>query len=353
MEGWMEIKTGLKEKYFVDRFKKTSSELADTFATDHTLQILASRLTDLFATIIICVIVFWSVYFQTNYQQTLILLAVYVGASFRLLPSINRILNSLIQIKSHEHLLTNLKMKDSVKSIPSEDQAQSNFQNEISLESVSFSYPQRSILFEELSFRIKKGEKIAITGRSGGGKTSLLLLLLGILRPSKGKISIDDRLVTDLRNYQSLFSYVSQSPYVLDASIKENVAFGISSERIDREKVLRSLKQVDLQEFVEHLPLQEDTQLGERGILLSGGQRQRLALARALYADREVLILDEVTNQLDRETEEEVIQSLQKIVQMNRTLIMVTHHQQLLSIFDRIVKLENGKLVELSKEQRQ
>lgn len=350
LEGWIDIKSSQREEYFFSRFKKKSNELAETFTLDHFLQISASRLTELFATIVICAIIFWSLLFHDDYQRTLILLAVYAGASFRLLPSINRILNALIQIKSHEHLLEELKPGEP-KQFKEEKKQECVFNESIRLESFSFSYPDRATLFEKLELRIVKGEKVAIIGKSGGGKTSLLLLLLGLLRSSKGKIFVDEVSVVDekWRGYQKLFSYVSQNPYLLDASIKENVAFVIVADDIDTSRVEEALREADLKEWVDQLPQKMETSIGERGILVSGGQRQRLALARALYANREILVLDEVTSQLDKDTEEEIIRTLQKIASYHRTIVMVTHHEKLLPLFDRVFKLENGELVAMVK----
>lgn len=353
MEGWMEIKTYQREKYFSERFRNVSRNLTDTFASDHTLQIFSSRLTELFASVIICAIVLWTAYVRNDYEQTLILLAVYVGASFRLMPSINRILNALIHIKSHEYLIEELKPPSAKLIYLSGSLSPIFFKHDLALESISFLYPDRAKLFENLNFKISKGEKVAITGKSGGGKTSLALVLLGILRPTGGRILLDNKPIEDLKDYQSLFSFVAQSPHLLDASLKENIAFGIPEKEIDSNRVMECLRQVDLGDLLDHLASGIETQIGEHGVMLSGGQRQRLALARALYADRQILVLDEVTNQLDKDTEAEVIHTLKKITNLNRTLIMVTHHDQLLPFFDRVVMLENGKLTEVVKEAAQ
>ncbi|HCW06628.1 MAG TPA: hypothetical protein DGG95_04595, partial [Cytophagales bacterium] len=273
MEGWMEVKTYQKENYFSAHFKTTSRDLANAFAEDHVVQVFTSRISELFASLIICVIVFWTVFTNNVYEETMIILAVYVGASFRLLPSVNRILNAIIQIKSHEYLIDELASRNPANNFGKRAEALS-FVKDISLASVSFSYPDRPSLFEGVNFRINKGEKVALVGKSGGGKTSMLLLLLGIVKPTKGTIWLDDKQIQQLgTGYQSLFSHVSQSPYVLDGSLKENVAFGIEPKDIDQKKVMECLREVNLSSFTEQLPLGLETQIGERGIMLSGGQR--------------------------------------------------------------------------------
>ena len=355
-EAWSEIKTNQKETYFFNRFKNVSHKLAKVFSSDHTTQVFSSRLIELFTTLITCSIIFWSVISQQEYQNTLLLLAIYVGASFRLLPSINRILNALLQIKGHEFLLDELKSAEASQGFVgnSNNVTKMYFEESILLDNISFSYPGREPLFNSIQLKIKKGEKVALIGKSGDGKTSLLLILLGILRASSGKVVVDNKELADNTNpqYGSLFSYISQQPYILDASIKENVAFGIQADEIDLNRLYEALHQAELFTLVESLPERIETQIGEKGIRLSGGQRQRLAIARALYTNREILVLDEVTNQLDKETEAEIIKTLQKIAQQNKTILMVTHHHELLPLFDRVLKLENGKLADVTVELR-
>jgi ABC-type bacteriocin/lantibiotic exporter with double-glycine peptidase domain len=306
-------------------------------------------MTELFAGMIICFIIFWTLFVEVRYEQTLLLLAVYVGASFRLLPSINRILNSLVQIRSHQYVLSELQPRNDLK-VSKADINAIPFQDRIVLEGISFSFSNRPSLFQNLNLEIRKGEKVAIVGKSGSGKSSLLLILLGILKATEGKIRLDSTAIAEgnRANYQCLFSYVSQNPYLFDGTIRQNVAFGLGTEKIDQERVKQALEQVDLADFVAQLPEKENTHIYEKGVTLSGGQRQRIALARAIYSNREILILDEVTNQLDQQTEAKVIESLQRITAENKTIIMVTHHPKLLPLFDLVLKLEDGKLSEVN-----
>ena len=280
-EAWSEIKTNQKETYFFNRFKNVSHKLAKVFSSDHTTQVFSSRLIELFTTLITCSIIFWSVISQQEYQNTLLLLAIYVGASFRLLPSINRILNALLQIKGHEFLLDELKSAEAPQGFVgnSNNVTKMYFEESILLDNISFSYPGREPLFNGIQLKIKKGEKVALIGKSGDGKTSLLLILLGILRASSGKVVVDNKELADNTNpqYGSLFSYVSQQPYILDASIKENVAFGIQADEIDLNRLYEALHQAELFTLVESLPERIETQIGEKGIRLSGGQRHRSA----------------------------------------------------------------------------
>jgi len=348
LEGWLEIKTGQVEKFFQNQFEKIHAELMRVFAAESSVQASVVRMTELSASIIICFIIFWTLFIKAEREQTILLLAVYAGASFRLLPSINRILNSLVLIKSHQYVLAELQPKNH-DTISFSGNATS-FQDRISLQQIAFSFANRQPVLKNLSLEIKKGEKIAIVGKSGCGKSSLLLVILGILKPTSGKIQFDNKDIErdNLSDYQSSFSYVSQNPFLYDGTILQNVAFGIEPQEINEERVWKALHEVDLADFVAQLPKKENTQIHEKGTTLSGGQRQRIALARAIYSDREVLILDEVTNQLDQDTEAKVIESLHRIATYQKTILMVTHHPKLLSFFDYVLKLENGELTKVS-----
>ena len=135
---------------------------------------------------------------------------------------------------------------------------------------------------------------------------------------------------------------------MMDGSIVENIAFGVPGANIDQEKIRQLIHDLDLDEIISQLPDGLATQIGERGIKLSGGQRQRIAIARALYADAEVLLLDEITNQLDAQTEQEIVKTLEKVAQQKKTIVMITHHNDLLKHFDQVLKIENGILSELN-----
>jgi ABC-type bacteriocin/lantibiotic exporter with double-glycine peptidase domain len=346
LEGWLEIKTAQAESFFKTRFYNIQKKLMTVFAEENTIQTNVVRLTELFAAVIICFIIFWALIFETNYQQIIMLLAVYVGASFRLLPSINRILNALVQVKSHHFMIDELRVKDIDRvKIDSQNSILISLKNQIVLTDISFSYEGRETLFRNLKFDIKRGEKVAIVGKSGCGKSTFLLILIGMLK-ANGKIFFDGSEISghDLNSYQRLFSYIQQSPYIFNGTIEQNIAFGLGSDEINNTRMWRAIEQASLTEFLKQLPDQEQTMIHEKGIALSGGQRQRIALARALYSDREILVFDEVTNQLDQETEQSIIKSLREIASQNKTFIMVTHHPSLLSLFDRVLKLENGKL---------
>jgi ABC-type multidrug transport system fused ATPase/permease subunit len=348
IEGWVDIKASVKENFFKKRFVEASRSLANTFVRDHVNQTGPSRLTEIITAIIICAVIGYSLINNQNTQQTFLLIAVYAGASFRMIPSINRILNALMQIKSHEYLLKELEVLISFPPLTSLKRVTPLvLTRTIELKNIFFQYPDGAAVLSDSSLTIQRGEKIALVGKSGSGKTTILLILLQFLKPNSGKIFLDGVEVRDnTSDLRKIFSYVSQSPYIMDGTIAENIAFGFSNEEIHFDKIYRIIKDLDLEPMIKSFPDGLATQIGEKGIKLSGGQRQRIAIARALYANSEVLLFDEITNQLDVSTEKEIINILIKVAHQNKTILMITHHEHLLNEFDKVLALEDGKIVE-------
>lgn len=344
VEGLIDIKASGKESYFKIKFDQISKHLASAFARDHASQSGATRITEVIAVMIICILVVYSVAIGQDYQQKLLLLGIYVGASFRMIPSINRILNSILQIKSHEYLFDELDIA-AFQSTSKDERVESlQLNNTIELIDLSFRYPNGPTLLDKASLTIHKGEKIALVGKSGTGKTTLLLILLQFLKEQSGQILLDG-VRADLKHvkaWRRIFGYVPQNPYLLDGTIADNIAFGLAPEQIDTKKLEHLIQELDLGEMISHLPDGLATVIGEKGIKLSGGQRQRLAVARVLYADAQVLLFDEITNQLDATSEQEILQTLERVALQNKTMVMITHHSHLLNRFDRVVTLENG-----------
>jgi ABC-type multidrug transport system fused ATPase/permease subunit len=348
VEGLIDMSAFRKEPFFKKKFDQASRDLAGALSRDHTYQSSASRLTEIIAALIICSLIIYSVVAHENPQHTFLLLGIYAGASFRMIPSLNRILNALAQIKSYEYLFSELEgltlLHQKEKKTPA---SPLTFAKTIEMRNISFRYPDREKILDSVSLIIQKGEKIALVGRSGEGKTTLLLLLLQFLEGYEGKILLDGKEVNqeNLNAWRGIVAYVPQSPYLLDGTIAENIAFGFSEEEINQERIQQLIGDLELEDMIRQLPQGISTQVGEKGIKLSGGQRQRIAIARALYADAEVLLLDEVTNQLDAASEQEIIKTLEKIASQKKTILMITHHAHLLAHFDRVLTLENGMIL--------
>jgi ABC-type multidrug transport system fused ATPase/permease subunit len=355
VEGHSEIKVFRKESFFQKNFQGINKSLTEVFIKDQALQAGTLRFTELVVALVICALIVYTVVAYQNYQQTLALLSVYCAASFRMIPSANRILHALQQIKMHEYLLDELSLQ-TVSPLSQAERASATpqFNDSIALSNVSFQYPNGATTLRDVSLLVRKGEKIGIIGNSGEGKTSLLLILLRFLEPTSGKIVVDKKDDLSEADWRSLIGYVPQHPYIVDGTICENIAFGIPPAEIDRTKVLQLIEALDLGKLLDHLPDGIDTRIGERGAKLSGGQKQRLAIGRALYADPPILLLDEVTNQVHLSVELEIINLLDRLADGKKTVIMVTHKLPRKNFFDSIYRLEKGTLYpELVPSQRE
>jgi ATP-binding cassette, subfamily B, bacterial PglK len=348
VEGFIEIKTSGTESFFRNRFKKISKSLKDALISDHMAQATSVRITEIIAAFIICSLIGYSVINGHPYQQTILLLSIYAGASYRIIPSINRMMNSSLQLRTHEYVIDELSVlrKNGETNDQQIFQTPLTFTESISLRDILYQYRDGPVIFEGLTLNLFKGQKIAITGNSGEGKTTLLLLLMGLIKPDRGEIFADNKRLNRFDIFKPA-TYVSQNPYILDASIAENIAFGLDPEKIDRKKILYLLGELDLMPLMAHLPNGIDSVIGEKGIRLSGGQRQRLAIARALYADGDVLLFDEITNQLHSALEADIMDLLDQLASRGRTIVLVTHKINNPEFFNTIYRLEKGILTEV------
>ena len=221
-----------------------------------------------------------------------------------------------------------------------------NFRSKLLLDDISFRYsPETPIVLENISINIKKGEIWGFVGQTGCGKSTLLDIIMGLLEPTKGSISIDGKPLnnSNYRQWRKKVAHVPQFIYLADATIAENIAFGRSREEIDHEKLEAVSIQSNIQTFVDSLPQKYNTVVGERGIKFSGGQRQRIGIARALYKGAEVLILDEATSSLDSNTEIQIMDAISKL-DSSTTVLIVAHRLSSLRGCNHIVELRNGKI---------
>jgi ABC-type multidrug transport system fused ATPase/permease subunit len=224
------------------------------------------------------------------------------------------------------------------------------FRKAIRLEQLSFTYPDRDApALDGIDLVIPIGSRVAIAGKTGSGKSTLADLVMGLLSPTHGRIVVDDaELAEDSRAaWQQNIAHVPQSIFLADASIARNVALGGPANRIDMDRVAKAASLAQLDDVIAGLPNGLDTDVGERGVSLSGGQRQRLGLARAIYKDAPVLIFDEATNALDRETEAAVLAALRELQARGRTIVVISHRQSSLADCDLLIRLDKGKIVEV------
>src|SRR5690606_8255608 len=269
--------------------------MGKSLATDHTLHAGTQRVTEVIAAACVCTMIIYVMLKNVNLQDTLMLLSVYAAASFRIIPSVNRIVGAMQQMKVHEYSIkefTAILHSSETKRVDTED-IPLVFKEQITLEKVSFCYPGHANILCDINLTIKIGDKIALTGRSGAGKSTLLLILLGFLKEQQGIISIDGQHTQhNPVTRRKLFGYVPQHPYIMDGSVLENIAFGVPETDVDLAKANRLVRGMDLESWVASLPQGLHSRIGEKGAKISGGQRQRVAIARTLYHDAEILLLD-------------------------------------------------------------
>ncbi|MEK9613763.1 MAG: ATP-binding cassette domain-containing protein, partial [Flavobacteriaceae bacterium] len=277
--------------------------------------------------------------------QIVTLLGVFVAAAFRMIPSINRILSALQNIKYYGATVN--KIYDQIIGF---DFSKSNknskefaFDKEIKLEDIQFSYKEKIIL-NSINLKIKKGTTIGIVGASGSGKSTLVDLINGLLKPTKGTITVDGIQIDEfIKSWQQTIGYVGQEIFLIDDTIKANIAFGMSDQEINMDSVYKALEAAQLSSFIDELELGIETKVGERGIQLSGGQKQRIGIARALYQNPSVLIFDEATASLDNETEKHVMNSIYNLKQ-DKTMIIIAHRISTLQDCDQVYEIKNGKI---------
>lgn len=221
-----------------------------------------------------------------------------------------------------------------------------DFQKDISVENLIFSYPKSDKpVLNEINLQIPKNTSVAFIGPSGSGKTTLADLILGVLDPQAGKILVDgEDIQSGMISWHKKLGYIPQSIYIMDDTLRNNVAFGISEKEIDDTKIWKALEEAQLKEFVETLEDGLNTNIGEGGMRLSGGQRQRIGIARVLYNDPQILILDEATSALDIETESAVMEAIENF-NGNKTMIIIAHRLSTVKNCDIVYKVDNHNVV--------
>lgn len=277
--------------------------------------------------------------------------ALALGAQ-RLLPLLQQVYFGLSSLSAGQAMVadlhTLLSLEIDADAIGRKRPAPLPFQSVIRFESIWFRYPTRTEpVLKDIDIEIRQGSRVAFIGTTGSGKSTAIDLLMGLVAPSQGRITIDGVPLDDGNRaaWQARIAHVPQAIFLADASIEENIAFGVPTKEIDRERVHLATEQAQLSEFIAQLPDGFDTRVGERGVQLSGGQRQRLGIARALYKNASVLILDEATSALDDRTEAALVRSLDAL-STNLTIIMIAHRLSTVAMCDQIISMEAGQVVE-------
>tara|TARA_B100000674_G_C37942208_1_gene963134 strand:+ start:170 stop:1915 length:1746 start_codon:yes stop_codon:yes gene_type:complete len=292
---------------------------------------------------------------EESVESTIVFLTLIIISLARILPSINLITLNLSNIKSTEYsfnLITNnfFDLKRFYQTVDGSNLNDNSFKfvNNINFNQVSFRFHHDKQLLNNISFKIEKNSIIGIFGESGSGKSTILNLLTGLLKPTKGNISIDkfdlkDDKVKDL--WQNIIGYIPQDNFLLDDTVKKNIIFSNKFEEVNQTNLDKAIYLAKIDKFISSLKDGIETKIGDRGINISGGQRQRIGIARALYNDPEVLIFDEATSSLDFETENEILDEIYAI--KNKTIIMISHNLESLNRCQKILKLKDGSVSDL------
>ena len=347
--GVKEIKLFGRDREVAETHRKSLHEAARASYFFSVLQSVPRAIFEVVAISGVALLIFISTVRNENLQDASLIIALFGVVSFRFLPAVNRVIQSVQELSFGRVALEGA--VDGL-SLPQQEVSTSrarptdNFET-LEMDNVTFSYPNTEALVTDVaSLRITSGESVGIIGASGSGKSTLVDLLIGILAPRTGTITVNGRDISaDRRYWQDRIGYVPQHVYLMDTTIRRNVAFGLSEKEISNADVEKALRLANLWEFVQGLPEGLDTVVGERGVRLSGGQRQRLGIARALYGNPEVIVLDEATSALDADTEREIVESFREIAH-DHTLIVVAHRTSTLAYCNRLIRLEAGRIVQ-------
>lgn len=353
--GIKEIKIANKENYFINEYAKCGAGYVNSVQKYNIFNATPRLLIET-----VCIggmIGYFIVIILQGARITDLLpqLSALAMAAMRLLPSVNRINNYQTSISYFEpffmgvsdHLQEEIHddqvSYDAEKYLQKKEVEKLEIQKEIRLEDITYKYPNSdTLIFNHADMVIPIGNSVGIVGTSGAGKTTIVDILLGLLQIESGHILADGVEVRE--HYESWLKnigYIPQTIFMIDSSIRKNVAFGYPDEEIDDDKVWRALKEAQLDEFVRGLPEGLDTSIGERGIRISGGQRQRIGIARALFEDPEVLVLDEATSALDNDTEAAIMDSINRL-HGRKTLIIIAHRLQTIEKCDMVYRVEGG-----------
>jgi ABC-type multidrug transport system fused ATPase/permease subunit len=357
-----DVKVTGRQPFFEDRFRRIKRQLGATKQRRAWAATLARLGVEATLILSMLLVVFLVMRQGTSGGDTVSVLALFAYTGFRVVPSANRImLNVGYMREAHPWIRT---MDDDMRKLRAPqprnyDHDRPLLQSTLSCERVSFGYEGGPPLaLDDVSFTIERGQSVGIVGPTGAGKSTLVDVLLGLLQPTTGRVLVDgEPLDGRERAWQRQIGYVSQDVYLLDDSLRRNIAFGITDAGIDEARLALAVTQARLDEVVSMLPQRLDTVVGENGVRLSGGQRQRVAIARALYHDPAVLFFDEATAALDNQTEREVTEAIahlrqgfggpdagQASVRGTRTVIAIAHRLSTVKHCDKLIYLRGGRL---------
>ena len=352
--GFRELLIFQKSKIFTNRYSKDRFKLSDIQAKMNTLSVLPRHYLEFISILIFILYILIKLYQGINLSSLIPTLGVFIAASFKMIPSINKIIIASQNVKFYSNsmdiLIKELELEKNLEKNNKSTADVINFPNDnIKLQNISFTYSDNgNNVLEDINLNIEIGKSIGIVGKSGVGKSTLIDLLFGIITPTIGDIFIDEKkykaIPLSLRRF---FGYISQNVFLFDSSILDNIRMNNSQiSSTDEELVLQALKDADLYDMINNLENGIHTMVGENGVNLSGGQKQRIAIARALFRKSKILILDEATSNLDNNTESKIMESIKKL-RGKVTTIIVSHRLSTLNDCDEIYEIKNKKIMQI------
>jgi len=356
-EGFGGIKEVLllgRSNYFKERFIKAGNKLSYSLGINRTIALAPRYFMELlgFATMI-GLVLYLIKNSQGNLGIILPILSAYALAGMKLLPALQQIYHSIAQVKgnisAYETIQEDLKNSNATETsqkVETNQQVWSKH-NEINLKNITFNYPDKAIpALENISLTIKPNTTVGFVGTTGSGKSTLIDIILGLIKPQQGEIAIDGTPLTkkNLRMWQNKIGFVPQTIFLTEGTIAENITFGIPQDLIDYVQIKKVLKLAHLEEWVSQLEKGVYTKVGERGVQVSGGQKQRIGIARALYNEADVLVFDEATSALDGITEKNIMNAINKFTGQ-KTLIIIAHRMKTVEKCNQIFMMENGRVV--------
>ncbi len=352
LKGLTETRVYGCENYFLDLFNRISQEYAYATGTLVVLQQIPRYLIENMIAIFIIGLCLGGIAIGLKTGSIVTIVGMFAAAGARLLPSITQLMATMNQIRgchNHMNLLYNelVELDQSIVNVPAENLflfREKLYFSHLHLKQIFYHYPMGThSALENIEMNIIKGQSIGIIGPSGAGKSTLVNLILGFLEPEAGQLLVDGKPIANMRAWLNNFAYIPQHIFLLDDTLRKNIAFGVAEGEINSQKMEEVIKLAQLEEVVKELPDGLDTLLGENGVRLSGGQRQRVALARAFYHERDIIIMDEATSALDTETEKEVVNAIKRL-KGSKTLIVIAHRLTTVEYCDVLYRIEKGRI---------
>jgi len=360
LAGIKDVKVLGKEQKFLNQFKNYNQISSDVSAIQYTLSQIPRMYLETIGVLVFSLLIAVLIVKGDEFEQFLSVLGVFALAAFRLLPSANRVLSAISSVRFAAPVVVSLS-EQLTKATPIDqfitgidsNIVLSPFERSIEIKNLFYQYPDtEKFALSDINLTIAKGESIGIIGKSGAGKSTLSDTILGLLKPSAGAIYRDGRdIYEDIKSWQNLVGYVQQDIYLLDDSIRSNIAFGELPDEIDANRINEAISEAQLDELIASLPEGINTNLGERGVRLSGGQKQRIGIARALYRNTPILVFDEATSALDNETETEIVSAIESFKGV-RTTIIIAHRLSTIDNCDRVIELNDGRISKIAERKK-